>query len=339
MKKTLFALAALGAFAGAASAQSSVTLFGVVDVAGRYVKNGDVKQWQLANNGNSSSRFGVRGVEDLGGGLKAGFWLESAINPDSGTADSSKFWGRRSTVSLMGNFGEVRLGRDKTPTQLALESSDPFGATGIADISNLYVSAPGSTVVSKSRADNMVQYFLPSTLGGVYGTLAVAAGEGTTGAKYMGGRIGWKSGPVDVSFAYGRNEEVLGNEDLDLYVLAGTYDFGVAKLFASFQNAEIDNMKDRLLTVGTAVPFGAGEFRASYSKVDGKGGAIDDREADKFAIGYVHNLSKRTALYTTYAYIKNDGTGAYSVAGNGATSAQLRGEKSQGFDLGIRHSF
>ncbi|URI10405.1 porin [Aquincola tertiaricarbonis] len=336
MKKTLFALAALGAFAGAASAQSSVQLFGTVDLAARYVKNGDVKRTDLASNGNSTSRLGVRGVEDLGGGLKAGFWLEAAVNPDSGTADSSRFWGRRSTVSLMGDFGEVRLGRDKMPTQLAFEAYDVFGATGIADINTTYRVPSGITVAANSRADNAVQYFLPGNLNGVYGSLAVAAGEGVTGGKYMGGRLGWASGPVDVSVAYGQNE-ITDSDDFKRFVVGGSYDFQVVKVLANYQETKFQDQKDRHMTVGASVPFGVGEFKASYSKIDGRGGAIADRDADQFAIGYVHNLSKRTALYTTYAYIKNDGTANYVVADNGATS--MTGRKSQGVDVGIRHSF
>ncbi|MBQ1763968.1 MAG: porin [Aquincola sp.] len=336
MKKTLFALAALGAFAGAASAQSTVQLFGTVDLAARYVKNGDVKRTDLASNGNSTSRLGVRGVEDLGGGLKAGFWLEAAVNPDSGTADTSRFWGRRSTVSLMGDFGEVRLGRDKMPTQLAFEAYDVFGATGIADINTTYRVPSGITVAANSRADNAVQYILPGNLNGVYGTLAVAAGEGVTGGKYMGGRIGWASGPVDVSVAYGQNE-ITDSDDFKRFVIGGSYNFQVVKVLANYQETKFQDQKDRHMTVGASVPFGVGEFKASYSKIDGRGGAIADRDADQFAIGYVHNLSKRTALYTTYAYIKNDGTANYVVADNGATS--MTGRKSQGVDVGIRHSF
>lgn len=338
MKKTLFALAALGAFAGAASAQSSVQLFGVVDLAVRHIKNGDIDRTDLASNGNATSRLGVRGVEDLGGGLKAGFWLEAAVNPDSGTADSSRFWGRRSTVSLIGNFGEVRLGRDKLPTQLAFEEYDVFGATGIGDINTTYALPNSATVAANSRADNTVQYFLPGNLNGVYGSLAVAAGEGVAGGKYVGGRLGWRSGAIDISGAYGQ-AEVTDDEDYKRYVIGGSYDFQVVKVSANFQETKFTNQKDRHLTVGAAVPVGAGSFKASYSKIDGRGGAIDDRDADQFAIGYVHNLSKRTAVYGTYAYIKNDGTASYVVAANGATAASMRGEKSQGFDIGVRHSF
>lgn len=111
MNKSLFTLATLSAFAAGAYAQSSVTLFGVVDAAVRQVKNGSAGSMkQLASGSNATSRWGLRGVEDLGGGLRAGFHLESGIGVDAGTTDA-KFWGRRSTVSLIGGFGEIRLGR------------------------------------------------------------------------------------------------------------------------------------------------------------------------------------------------------------------------------------
>src|SRR5881396_2956153 len=116
MKKSLLALAVLGAFAGAASAQSSVTLFGTLDVNGKYVKNaGSAKRLSLSQDGINSSQLGFQGTEDLGGGLKANFLLLAGVNADTGSANS-QFWNRSAYVGLSGNFGAVRLGRDYTPT-------------------------------------------------------------------------------------------------------------------------------------------------------------------------------------------------------------------------------
>ncbi len=123
MKKSLLALAVLGAFAGAASAQSSVTLFGVVDLSANDIKNGNAHTQSLQSNQLNSNRLGFRGIEDLGGGLKAGFWLEAAMNNENGNmggssgittpgAGVSQIFNRRSTVSLFSNWGELRLGRD-----------------------------------------------------------------------------------------------------------------------------------------------------------------------------------------------------------------------------------
>ena len=130
MKKSLLALAALTAFAGVASAQSSVTLFGIVDLSARGVDNGIGTRSTINQDGNSSSRLGFRGVEDLGGGLKAGFWIEGALSADTGNA-TGQTWQRRSTVSLMGGFGEIRLGRDYTPTFWNHTVFDPFGTNGV----------------------------------------------------------------------------------------------------------------------------------------------------------------------------------------------------------------
>ena len=132
MKKSLIALAVL-ASSGAAMAQSSVTLFGIVDTGIGYVNKanaaGDSK-YGMYTSGNATSRLGFRGVEDLGGGLKAGFWLEGELFGDVGNSSGFDFK-RRSTVSLSGGFGEVRLGRDQTPGYTKTSSYDLFGQTGI----------------------------------------------------------------------------------------------------------------------------------------------------------------------------------------------------------------
>src|SRR6516225_8563849 len=141
MKRTMFALAVLSAYAGGAMAQSSLALYGTVDVNGRIVKNeGTSKRWSLGRDGINSSQLGFKGIEDLGGGLKAGFVLLSSVGADSGdegsgqsATGSGKFWYRRSTVSLFSNAGELRLGRDYTPTYWNNTIFDAFGTNGIGD--------------------------------------------------------------------------------------------------------------------------------------------------------------------------------------------------------------
>src|SRR5690606_30779514 len=112
---------------------SSVTLFGIIDTGVGYVDNataGGGNKWGLYTSGNATSRIGFRGVEDLGGGLKAGFWLEGEVFADDGNAGGLNFK-RRSTVGLEGNFGEVRLGRDLVAGYNKTSSYDLFGQTGI----------------------------------------------------------------------------------------------------------------------------------------------------------------------------------------------------------------
>ena len=201
MSKSLAALAALAA-AGGACAQSSVTLFGVVDAAvssysakSRFYSTGllpafapagqpdTVKRSQtaLSNSGYNNSRLGFRGTEDLGGGLSASFWLEAPVFNDSGAAGLSTF-GRRSTVSLSGGFGEIRLGRDFTPSFWSDTVFDPMGATGVGTNlistinSNLAIAASGGTLNGALsggtdnyvRTSNAIGYFLPPNLGGFY---------------------------------------------------------------------------------------------------------------------------------------------------------------------------
>lgn len=343
MKKTLLALSLLTAFAGAASAQSSVTIFGVIDANLRQIDNNGVKVRQLGTDGLSSSRLGFRGTEDLGGGLKAGFWLEAALNPDDGTINSSgKFWHRRSTVSLEGGFGEVRLGRDFTPTYTAIGAYDAFGDNGVGKITNLQSRLTG-TVNTTSRADNEVQYFLPKDIGGVYGNLAVAAGEGTVGNKYVGGRVGYAGGPIDVSVAHGQTDANATEDKYKATTVGAAYNFGFLRLLASYSQFKFLVREEKLFNVGATVPVGAsGLIRASYGRADLSGGAAgsttaNDADADLLAIGYVHNLSKRTALYGTYAQISNKGAQTFAV---GTTTPALPGgKKSNGLELGLRHSF
>lgn len=336
MKKSLIAMAVLAAAAGSASAQSNVTLFGVVDVGVRHVDNAGTTQQQLSTDGMQSSRLGFRGTEDLGGGLRAGFWLESAINADTGTPNATRFWHRRATVSLSSaSLGEIRLGRDLTPTWNALADFDVFGTYGIGDTSLTYAALGG--IDTRVRSDNMVSYFLPSTLGGVYGQVSVAAGEGVAGKKYTGGRIGYRAGPFDANLGYGQTEATSA-DDVKLTVFGAAYDFGVVKVSGSVQEAKFQSAKDRHYNLGVSAPFGASLLRASYSKAEGAG-SLDGRDADQFALGYVYNLSKRTAVYTTYAVIDNKGSANYTVGTINGFTMPKNEEKSQGFEAGIRHSF
>jgi predicted porin len=339
MKKSLVALAVLAGFAGAAAAQSSVTLFGVIDVAARYTKANGQDTKQLSNDGSSSSRIGVRGVEDLGGGLKAGFWLEGALAADTGTADSTRFWGRRASVSLMGDFGEVRLGRGKTSTRLVVDDFDVYTTTGLGDVTRTY-SLLGSGIDTFNRADNLVQYFLPADLGGVYGSFDVAAGEGTDGKKSYGGRLGYKAGDLNVAGGYQTTD--VQNSKFKQLSLGASYDFKVVKVSGLYSQLKFGSRKQNVYTIGAVVPVtAAGSVTAQYTKAETNGtadaAAVGVRgDAQAFSIGYQHNLSKRTALYTTASIIDNDNSN-FRVANNAV--AAVAGGKSGGIDVGIKHSF
>jgi predicted porin len=339
MKKSLLALAVLGTMAGAASAQSSVTLFGVVDVNAKYVKNdGFDNRKSLGTDGINSSRLGFRGVEDLGGGLKAGFWLEGALQPDTGTLSKFDFR-RRSTLSLIGGFGELRLGRDYTPIFWNQTVFDPFGTNGVGSSINLSHNTAQPTYV---RADNSAAYFLPAGLGGLYGWAQIAAAEGSPQAngKFASGRIGYAAGPFDVAAAM--SQQYLEPGKFKQWNISGSWDFGVAKVLAQLNNEKYTDIvvpfqEERRFLLGAVVPLGQGEIHASYVRNDVRS---SDDDANQVALGYVYNLSKRTAIYGQGSRINNKGVSAFSVSGGTSSpGGPTAGGNSTGFELGIRHFF
>jgi predicted porin len=365
MKKSLIALAALGAFAGAASAQSSVTMFGIVDVNVMSVDNND-RTYSMGTDGMASSRLGFRGVEDLGGGMKASFWLEMGLAADTGgnagiwgnsTASNANrlYFNRRSTVSLSNAWGELRLGRDYTPTFWNWTQFDPFGTQGVGSSTNIALGSDlqavlaGSTFGTLVRANNMASYVLPAgTSGqGLYGQASIAAGEGANGLKYWGGRIGYAAGPFDIAASYGKTDELLTgvNTDVDLtaWNIAGSWNFGFMKLAGFYGQMEADGRvagisgtagRDNWY-IGASAPFGQWNLKGSYGGTSGND-LLDNVDATQWAIGVDYNLSKRTALYATWSSINNDHS-TFSVSSQaGALSA---GNNSTGGQLGVRHSF
>ncbi len=347
MKKALIALAVLGLTGGAAVAQSSVTLFGVIDADVKYVKTGGLAVKKLDSSGLNTSRFGVRGTEDLGGGLKAGFWLESEINTDTGVAGAASggaFWARRATVSLTGDFGEVRLGRNKTVSRLHLEDFDPTAFTGLGSVSAVYSNLGSGNGTSYGRADNLVSYSLPANLGGFYGGADVSAGEGTGTNKGQSVRLGYKAGPLHVSGAYASTSNAADTSKFKLTSIGGAYDFGIFRPSLSYTETKFQSRKQQIVTASVTAPLGQGQLWASYT--DAKANAAAETtvtgytaigDAKLFAAGYIYNLSKRTALYTTFSQLKNSGAARFAVAG--APAATANGLKSTGYDVGIRHSF
>ena len=354
MKKSLLAVAVLGAFAGTASAQSSVTLFGVVDLSANYTKNGSRTLKTLDSNQLSSNRLGFRGVEDLGGGLQAGFWLEAGMNNDTGVVGANvgnaaapvqSFFNRRSTVSLISKAGEIRLGRDYNPSFWQTVFFDVYGANGLGQMLNL-ISTHGSGATTFARSNNSITYFLPSGIGGLYGSVQVAAQEGSITAtsannKYKGGRLGYAAGPVDVAVGYAITKTA--TNDYKLTNVGGSYDAGVVKVFAMWNKSEFGNLSLRTWELSASVPLGQGEFKAGYVKADAAGTSVagvntNANDADQVSAQYIYNLSKRTALYTGASRLNNKGNATFSVNTQNAFAPNA-GEKSTAYNVGVRHSF
>jgi predicted porin len=335
MKKSLLALAALTAFAGVASAQSSVTLFGILDLAAREVDNGAAGSIKsLATDATATNRFGVRGVEDLGGGMRASFHLESSVGTDSGTAGAtnnsgaSAFWNRVATIGLTGGFGEVRLGRDYTPTFYNHVVFDPFAAAGVAAQVNLMGATAGSPSRTLVRADNSIGYHFRA--GGVYGQATVAAGEGNDNNKYMGFRIGYAAGPMNVAFALGKTDTIGG--DTDAMNLGASYNLGFMTAMFQYHQYEYRGATQKNVMIGGRVPMGAGIVKFSYQEVG------DYRKSDLLGLGYEYGLSKRTALFANYGRISNEGLAAFTASGAGPRPTST-GFTSTGYDVGVRHAF
>ena len=344
MKKSLIALAVLAA-SGAAMAQSSVTLYGVLDTGLTYSKGEESVYGMTHVGGNVNSRLGFRGVEDLGNGLKATFNLEAGMGVDDGNnymdKDSNGMAFRRtSTVGLAGNFGEVRLGRMLTSSYLAVSRYDAFGDTGIG--ASLAWNIPQTGYAP--RTENAISYTSPNfsgfKIGAEYG---FGEKQKARDSRYFGMGATYDNGPLSLGLGYDRlnsntMDGLLAASDLKTVHLGGAYNFGVAKLLAFYKQSKVSNApKFKTFGLGVSAPVGAaGEVRASYNNYKI---SDDNGKADQLSLGYVHNLSKRTALYGTYAYIKNKDGLDFELNGAMGGAGLKDGEKQHGLQLGVRHAF
>lgn len=358
MKRILVALATI-AGTGAVCAQSSVTLFGIMDTTfQRLYADGNGQLTRLHRSGYADSRLGFRGTEDLGGGLTASFWMEAQVWSDQGGGGANNSnnqlsgaipggeglnFNRRSTLSLSGNFGEIRVGRDFVPSVWNLVYFDPMYTSGVGSVLNL-VNFRGGTLTAAPtgvRASNSIGYLLPKNLGGFYGQAMYALGENLSTSvnkndgRYLGGRIGYASGPLDVAVGYGTTEYATG--DYRMWNIGGQWKFGSTTVMGQYERDQwrTSGAPDYQATwlVGAIVPVGAGAIRMSYSRTNVSGTPND---ADQIALGYVHNLSKRTAVYASIARLDNKGTGTSFSQG---LSPLKPGGSTRGYDLGIRHTF
>ncbi len=322
-----------------AFAQSNVQIFGTIDLNVTYSKAGGESRTALDQGGNIfPSRLGFRGTEDLGGGLAASFWIESAILADTG-AQQGVAWHRRSTVSLSSaTLGELRLGRDYTPVFWNVSQFAPFGTVGVAGSANIIEGYPFGVGGARTfvRTSNSIGYFLPKNLGGFYGQALAALPEGVDGTRFVGARAGYAEGPVDVAVAYG--ETKVANDDVKFFNVGASYNFGLVRLMGYYfdQRAENDEQKNYLL--GLTAPVGPqGTFKFSIARADRSGTGLDGDDSTQLGVGYVHALSKRTALYGTYSKINNKGNAVY-VTGD-ASPDSTPGASVSGLQIGLSHNF
>ncbi len=293
MKKLVMAAAVFGAFAGSAQAQTSVTLYGIADGDVRFDHTNIGTLKSVGSGGESGSRWGLRGTEDLGGGLKANFIFEQGFDlsdnsvpqgsigggasagfggssTQNHSSSGSRLFGRIATVGLSGGFGEVRFGRSYNPVFLVQATADPFGAGFVAQISNLYTNL---TI----RNDNAIYYDSPKFAGGLQLSGAYQFGESTTNTaapsatgqakrgndRYEAG-ITYANGPLFVGAAY---EQIKSN--LDTYRVrtadaAATYDFGFVKLHAIYYRTKNDN-PNQLIALGNTVSLKENTYNVGFT--------------------------------------------------------------------------
>ncbi|TFW23732.1 porin [Duganella callida] len=357
MKKTMLALA-LSATAGLAAAQSNVTVYGIFDMALVRESGGvgaNAAATRLTSGVESGSRLGFRGTEDLGGGMAAIFLVENGFQGDTGAlGQGGLLFGRQAYVGLQTPAGTIALGRQYTPQYLAVAAVDPFGSGTAGDTKNLMASTGNSA----SRMDNAVRYISP-TVNGVNAEFVYGAGEvggDSQAGRQLGGALAYLAGPLTLRLAthYRNNDTatVHDNSSARNSVLTALYDFGVLKAhFAygvdkgmnsalprnlnnpfGYAVAPVASTDSNVVLLGVTVPQGLGTWLGSYIRKNDKTGYNQD--AEQFAAGYRHYLSKRTDLYAVYAYIRNKNGAGHTVG-----SSIEGGTGNRAVNLGIRHIF
>lgn len=339
MKKSLLALAVLGAFAGVASAQTSVTVYGVLDMAIQHENNGVNSKTALDSGIQSGSRLGFKGVEDLGGGMNAHFVLEMGVNADNGTsAQGGLTFGRQAYVGLGGNFGNLNMGRQYSPIFNSAASVDPWGVGIIGATAGVGTSATGILGMfgTPFRTNNTINY-TTNNLSGFTGSLAYSFGEqagDNTAGRQMGLSGSYANGPVLVTAAYHKaNDTTAATKATKLGFVGGSYDFKVAKLAAAYGTNKVDAGADnRTWMLGATVPVGpATNILASYARNNDR--SVADGATNQIALGFTYSLSKRTNFYGSVSRTANDA----GVSGGGLSVA--KGDTDKMYNVGIRHTF
>lgn len=350
MKKTVAALAVFGAFAGIAQAQSSVTLYGLVDA---YVGKATSKTTSaagtvetgvgasLSSGGLNGSRWGLRGSEDLGGGLKANFQLEAGFNADNGTASvAGNTFNRTSKVGLSGGFGAIDFGRQYTQMFLLMDGFDALGTSSFSATNAIFGIPAGTTAGTLAPAlrwNDSVVYTTPN-FGGFSAALQYAFGEnGTATASAghsMGLSAGYANGPLAVKGVY---ESVKSAGPAATTAksagLGASYDFNVVKVLAQFINQKDGlpaGVKENGYVLSLAVPVGsAGSFNVGFGadRLKQADTGLQIGKTTSASFEYRHDLSKRTTVYAGLTNAKFDDEVAVATT------------KDRLYGVGMRHKF
>lgn len=348
------ALAVLGLLISTAQAQNNtVTLYGIVDSCVARADLGASTLKMLNSGCLYGSRWGLRGSEDLGGGMRAGFVLENGFNVDSGTlGQGGRLFGRKALVSLATPWGAVEAGRDYAPAFYLVQPVDPM-ALGIGTASSTIWTGAASTTVA--RNDNVINLLSPAW-GALSLRVQVAAGEGgnNNARKAMGLNVLYRSATTIAGVSHTRVESPGNGVDDIATTLGVRQEFGAFSLAAIAQQGawkgtrtvaapsvanSIYSRDYRSYLVGGSIRVGTvGTVNTSLKRYDDRTGPNFD--ATQFSANYVHSLSKRTDLYAGWSRLKNarasryeisDATTAYTNVTPGATTSLLA--------AGIKHVF
>ena len=349
MKKTLVALAAMASMS--AFAQSSVTLYGVADIWLANVKTSvggsGVAQNLMGSGGINGSRFGLKGSEDLGGGLKANFLFENGFNLDSGgAAQGGLLFGRQAYAGLSGSFGEVRFGRQYSAYDEARGGSDLMGHSAFSPTAGT-ANAWGNGRGYAFRIDNMWRYATPN-FGGFTAAVGYGLGENKSATGGAGGvfsmHAAYNNGPISAFFAH--QQEKTGSSGVGLNLLnggvsingtkkthtlvSGAYDLGVVKLRGAYNQSKDNQVggpnADKEFAFGVAAPLGPVTLEAEFATSKN-----NQSKANAIGLQAKYNLSKRTFVYTGFNTGKQTTTPAAPAVGV-ATKTQI-------LAVGLRHGF
>ena len=312
MKKSLIALAVLGSVAGMAQAQSSVTLYGLADIwvgSTKTETNGVGKSvTKVDGSGLATSRFGLKGSEDLGGGLKANFQLEQGFNIDDGTAGTAgSAFNRQAWVGLSGGFGEVQFGKTwSSYDDIRSSANDNFNANQAASF-NTWVGY-------NDRPSNSIKYISP-TVGGFSGSVTYGLGEDklanpngkSSNLTSLG--LQYATGPVFVGLAYQSEKAGATDTKKTNTLLNGSYDFGMAKVVAGYNQfkdtATAGDKKANEWNLGVEVPVAANlNFGLGYAQSKEKVAGTDSAKTTGYTASLLYSLSKRTTVYGVLSQTK-----------------------------------
>lgn len=339
MKKMLAALALLFAASSPAFAETSFSVYGVVDAGIAHDRDnvtGGGNRTSLDSGIQAGSRVGFLGSEDLGGGLSAVFTLEMGLAIDTGDMTQGALFGRQAYLGLEGDWGRLTLGRHYTPYYLTLSGiADPFAGSLAGNAGNLMWD-------TGTRMNNTILYALPDWRG-ISAELAYGFGETpgdiNAGRSYSGS-VGYARGPIAVELAHHNASHAITAVRSHSTLLAGTYDLDMVKIHLGV--ADSNNVADsdgairvadsRDLVAGFSLPFSRSVLIMSYIHKNDRSAL--DQDARQWAVGYTYELSRRTNFYTSYGRINNDNGAAYTVG-----NAMNVGIGEQQFNLGIRHTF